>query len=122
MDRRCMIGLLGLIIAPLTVAGQTAPAPSGVITVAPTQVPEIDACKASGLIALKELSPGVKDVALDLDSVRVIKTTSKIENIPIKTVVLADVFVQRVNSGKPQNFICIIGEKGKVLLTLFTKD
>jgi hypothetical protein len=35
--------------------------------------PEIDACRASGLIALKERSPTIKDVELDLDSVRVIK-------------------------------------------------
>ena len=39
----------------------------------PTPVPELDACRASGLIALKERSSAVKDVSLDLDSMRVIK-------------------------------------------------
>ena len=38
-----------------------------------TNPPEIDACRASGLIALKERTPAVKDVNLDLDSVRVVK-------------------------------------------------
>ena len=33
--------------------------------------PEIQACRASGLIALKERSAAVKDVSLDLDSVTV---------------------------------------------------
>ena len=46
--------------------------------------PEIDACRASGLIALKERSPTIKDVELDLDSIRVIKMNSKIGNVDIK--------------------------------------
>ena len=36
--------------------------------------PELDACRASGLIALKEKSPAVKDVSLDLDTMRVHKS------------------------------------------------
>jgi hypothetical protein len=82
--------------------------------------PEVDACKASGLIALKEKSPTVTEINLDLDSLRVIKTTAKIEDVPIKTVVLGEVYIEKGKTGKPQNLVCIVGEKGKVLLTLFT--
>ena len=82
--------------------------------------PEIQACRASGLIALKERSAAVKDVSLDLDSVRLIKVNSKIENIVIKAIVLGDANIEKKKSDKTQNFICIVGEKGKVLLTIFS--
>jgi hypothetical protein len=39
---------------------------------AETLSPEADACKASGLIALKQKSPQVKDIQIDLDSAKVI--------------------------------------------------
>jgi hypothetical protein len=82
--------------------------------------PEIEACRASGLIALKERSAAVKDVSLDLDSVRLIKVNSKIENIDIKAIVLGDANIEKKKSDKTQTFICIVGEKGKVLLTIFS--
>jgi len=82
--------------------------------------PEIDACRASGLIALKERTPSIKDVSLDLDSVRVVKTNSKIENVDIKAIVVGEAYIAKQKSGKPQNFICILGDKGKVLLTIFS--
>jgi hypothetical protein len=85
-----------------------------------TSAPEIDACRASGLIALKERAPAVKDVNLDLDSVRVVKMNSKIENVEIKAIVLGEAYIEKQKSGKPQNFICILGDKGKVLLTIFS--
>jgi hypothetical protein len=85
-----------------------------------TSAPEIDACRASGLIALKERSPSIKDVSLDLDSVRLVKVNSKIETVEIKAIVVGEVYIAKQKSGKPQNFICILGDKGKVLLTIFS--
>ncbi len=35
--------------------------------------PEIAACKATGLVALKERSPSVKDIILDMDTLTVSK-------------------------------------------------
>lgn len=88
--------------------------------VAETLSPETDACKASGLLALKQKFPKVKDVLIDLDSARVIKADTTIENVPIKTVVIGDAYVERTTATKPQTLVCIIGDKGKVLLTLFS--
>jgi hypothetical protein len=82
----------------------------------------MDACKASGLIALKQRSPDVKDVTLDLDSATVIKADTKIENTVVKRVVLGEAYIERKKSDKPQTFGCIVGEKGKVLLTLFSNQ
>ena len=87
---------------------------------AETLSPETDACKASGLLALKQKFPQVKDVLIDLDSAKVIKAETTIENVPIKTVVIGDAYVERTKTTKPQTLVCIIGDKGKVLLTLFS--
>src|SRR4249920_3220956 len=87
---------------------------------AETLSPEADACKASGLLALKQKFPQVKDVLIDLDSAKVIKADTTIENVPIKTVVIGDAYVERTKTTKPQTLVCIIGDKGKVLLTLFS--
>jgi hypothetical protein len=82
--------------------------------------PEVDACRASGLIALKERSSAVKDLSLDLDSMRVIKVNSNIEDVAIKAIVLGDAYIEKKKSDKSQSFVCIVGEKGKVLLTIFS--
>jgi hypothetical protein len=103
--------LASAILAAVVVAGP-----------AQAQVPaEVDACKASGLIALKEQSPTVKDLEIDPDSLTVSKTTAKIEDIQLRTIVMGDAYVERGKGGKPYQLLCIIGEKGKVLLTFFTK-
>jgi hypothetical protein len=87
---------------------------------AETLSPETDACKASGLLALKQKFPQVRDVLIDLDSAKVIKADTTIENVPIKTIVIGDAYVERTKTTKPQTLVCIIGDKGKVLLTLFS--
>jgi hypothetical protein len=88
--------------------------------VAETSSPEADACKASGLIALKQKYPQVKDVVIDLDSAKIIKADTSIEDVPVRTVVIGDAYVERTKTTKPQTLVCVIGDKGKVLLTLFS--
>jgi hypothetical protein len=90
------------------------------VAFAETLSPEADACKASGLLALKQKFPQVKDVLIDLDSAKIIKADTTIENVPIKTVVIGDAYVERTKTTKPQTLVCVIGDKGKVLLTLFS--
>lgn len=57
---------------------------------------------------------------IDLDSAKIIKADTKIEDIPIRTVIVGDAYIERTKTTKPQTLVCIIGDKGKVLLTLFT--
>jgi hypothetical protein len=90
------------------------------MALAETLSPEADACKASGLLALKQKYPQVKDVLIDLDSAKIIKADTTIESVPIRTVVIADAYVERTKTTKPQMLVCVIGDKGKVLLTLFS--
>jgi len=39
--------------------------------------PELEACKSTGLIALKERSPSVKNIILDMDTLTVSKANTK---------------------------------------------
>ena len=82
--------------------------------------PEADACKASGLLALKEKAPQVKDVRIDLDSAKIINADTAIEGVPVRTVVIGDAYVEQGNRDKPRTLVCLIGDKGKVLMTLFS--
>jgi hypothetical protein len=78
--------------------------------VAETLSPEADACKASGLIALKQKYPQVKDVLIDLDTAKIIKAETTIEDVPIRTVAIGDAYVERTKTTKPQTLVCIIGD------------
>jgi hypothetical protein len=82
--------------------------------------PEVDACRASGLIALKETAPGIKDVAINPDSVQIFKMEKKIGDEPIRAVVIGEVSIEKAKSSKPRSLVCIVGDKGKVLVTYFT--
>jgi hypothetical protein len=82
--------------------------------------PAIEACRTTGLMALKERSPSLKDLIFDMESLAVSKANTMIEDVPIRTVIMGEAYLERKETGKSQRFVCLIGEKGKVLLTFFT--
>jgi hypothetical protein len=82
--------------------------------------PELDACRSTGLIALRERNPGIKDVSFDIDGMTVAKANTKVEDTPIKTIVIGDAYLEKGKKDSRRTFLCLIGEKGKVLLTFFT--
>jgi len=47
--------------------------------------PELEACRATGLIALRERNSAIKDVSLDMDSMTVAKANTKVEDTPIQS-------------------------------------
>ena len=49
------------------------------------------------------------------------RSTIQIEDTPIKTIVLFFFFIEKGKKNKRRTFLCLIGEKGKVLLTFFTE-
>ena len=48
------------------------------------------------------------------------KANTKIEDTPVRTIIMGEVYLERKETGKSQQLLCLIGEKGKVLLTFFT--
>jgi hypothetical protein len=82
--------------------------------------PELDACRSTGLIALKEHNPSIKDVSFDVDGMTIAKANTKVEDTVIRTIVIGDAYLEKGKKDTRRIFLCLIGEKGKVLLTFFT--
>ena len=101
-------------LAIFVVCGSIGPA------LAQTPNPELEACRTTGLIALRERNPAIKDITLDVDGMTVAKANTKVEDTPIKTIVIGDAYLEKGNQDTRRTFLCLIGEKGKVLLTFFT--
>jgi hypothetical protein len=93
------------------------------IVPAQAQVPEeVEACRLAGLVALKERSPAITDLTFDIDGLAISKANTKVEDTPVRMVIMGDAYLQREKTDKPNRFVCLIGEKGKVLLTFFTEQ
>ena len=82
--------------------------------------PELEACRSTGLLALRERNPAIKDVSFDVDGMTVAKANTKVEDTLIKTIVMGDAYLEKGKQDTRRTFLCLIGEKGKVLLTFFT--
>src|ERR1700738_2503817 len=55
--------------------------------------PELDACRSTGLIALRERNPSIKDVAFDVDGMTGAKANTKVEDTLIKNIVIGDAYL-----------------------------
>lgn len=84
--------------------------------------PELDACRTTGLMALRERNAAIKDLVLDPDATSITKADTKVEDTPVRVVVMGDAYLEKKGDEKPHRFVCLIGEKGKVLLTFFTQQ
>jgi hypothetical protein len=70
------------------------------------------------LISAKE--PEIKDIYIDEDGATIATAETKVEDTPITRIVMAEAYLRTDRSDKSRRFLCLIGEKGKVLLTFFT--
>jgi hypothetical protein len=87
------------------------------------QVPaEVEACRLSGLAALKERSPSIEHLTFDMESLAISKANTRVEDTPIRMVVMGEAYLQREKSDKPNRFVCLVSDKGKVVLTFFTEQ
>lgn len=87
------------------------------------QVPaEVEACRLSGLAALQEHSPSIEHLTFDIQSLAISKADTKVEDTPIRMVVMGEAYLQREKSDKPNRFVCLVSDKGKVVLTFFTEQ
>ena len=82
--------------------------------------PAIEACRTTGLIALKERSASLRDLIFDMETLAVTKAKTTVEDIPVRTVIMGEAYLARKEIGQSHRFVCLIGEKGKVVLTFFT--
>jgi hypothetical protein len=104
----------GFVLATFLIVTSVGPVQAQVVS------PELEACRSTGLIALRERNPAIKDISFDVDAMTVAKANTKIEDTPIKTIVFGDAYLEKGKKDTRRGFLCLIGEKGKVLLTFFT--
>jgi len=83
--------------------------------------PAVSACTSTGLIALQQRSRDITGLFLDPETLAVSPADTAVGDVPVKIVILGEAYIKRgTKAGKPDRFVCLIGEKGKVLLTFFT--
>lgn len=107
-----------LILAVLLAVG--APALAQEIAPSKPTTPEIAICKKVALETLSAKDPDIKDIYIDEDGATVAVSESKIETIPVTRIVMSEAYLRTDRSDKPRRFLCLLGEKNKVLLTFFT--
>ena len=90
---------------------------------APSEKPvssEVATCKAAALHTLSAREPEINDIYIDEDGATIATAETKVEDTPITRIIMGEAYLRTDKSDKPRRFLCLIGEKGKVLLTFFT--
>lgn len=82
--------------------------------------PEIASCKAVALERITAREPEIKDIYIDEDGATIATAEVKVEETPITRIIMGEAYLRTDRSDKPRRFLCLIGEKGKVVLTFFT--
>jgi hypothetical protein len=82
---------------------------------------EPELCRTTGLLALKQRDGSLNDVSLDMDSLTIAKANTKVGDTPVRTIIIGDAYLQKDKKDTRRTFLCLVGEKSKVLLTFFTE-
>ncbi len=103
-------------------AGGTQPLPAAATS------PEVDpdmqrvaACKAQALAKLKQKSPSIEDIFIDIDGLTIAESDGKLGNTAVKGVIMGEASIKRDDKDSPNRFLCLTGDKGEVLFTFFTE-
>lgn len=100
-----------------------APTASGTQRENPTPTSaELTACKATALSALSQQDATIRDIFIDEDGLTIANADTKVEDTPVKRIIMGEAYLQTSRQDKPRRFLCLVGEKGKVLLTFFTQN
>jgi len=81
---------------------------------------EVASCKAVALQRLAASEPEIKDIYIDEDGATIATADTRVEETPITRIIMGEAYLRTDKSDKPRRFLCLIGEKGKVVLTFFT--
>lgn len=81
----------------------------------------VAACKATALARLKEKSPSIDDIFIDVDGLTIADADGKLGNIAVKGVLMGEAYIQRDRSDRANRFLCLVGANEEVLFTFFTE-
>jgi hypothetical protein len=82
---------------------------------------ELAACKSTALGAITAKEPEIKDIVIDEDGLTIAVSETKVGDTPVTRIIMGEAYLKTDRSDKPRRFLCLLGEKGKVLLTFFTQ-
>lgn len=111
------------LLSALLLTGQVFAQTAGPVSPTPpekTASPEIAACKTAALKTISAKEPEIKDIYIDEDGASIATSDTKVEDTPIKRIIMGEAYLRTDRSDKPRRFLCLIGEEGKVVLTFFT--
>ena len=103
-------------------AGGTQPAPAAATS--PDVDPDMQrvaACKAQALAKLKQKSPSIEDIFIDIDGLTIAEADNKLGETAVKGVIMGEASIKRDDKDSPNRFLCLTGDKGEVLFTFFTE-
>jgi hypothetical protein len=112
-----------LTIAAILLAGSALAQTAGPTSATPAEKPaspEVATCKAAALQTLSAREPEIKDIYVDEDGATIATAETKVEDTPVTRIIIAEAYLRTDKSDKPRRFLCLLGEKNKVLLTFFT--
>ncbi|GGF50003.1 hypothetical protein GCM10007301_06570 [Azorhizobium oxalatiphilum] len=79
------------------------------------------ACKQKALVLIRQKSPSVEDIFIDMDGLTVAKADTMVGNTKVVGVMMGEAYIQRDQTDNIHRFLCLTGEGGKVLMTFFTE-
>lgn len=88
---------------------------------APEDAERAAACKAHAMVKLKARSPSVDDIFIDMDGLTIAKADVAVGQEKITAVLMGEAYIKRDRSDKAHRFLCLVGEKDKVVMTFFTE-
>lgn len=88
---------------------------------APEDAERAAACKAHAMVRLKARSPSVDDIFIDMDGLTIAKADVAVGQEKITAVLMGEAYIKRDRSDKAHRFLCLVGEKDKVVMTFFTE-
>lgn len=81
----------------------------------------VAACKAQALAKLKQISPSIDDIFVDIDGLTIAESDGKLGDTPVKGVIMGEASIKRDSTDSANRFLCLTGDKGQVLFTFFTE-
>jgi len=103
-------------------AGGTQPLPAAATS--PDVDPDMQrvaACKAQALAKLKQKSPSIEDIFIDIDGLTIAESDGKLGETAVKGVIMGEASIKRDAADSANRFLCLTGDKGEVLFTFFTE-
>ncbi|MFG1424384.1 hypothetical protein [Roseixanthobacter liquoris] len=78
-------------------------------------------CKLRALAVLRQRSPSIEDIFIDVDGLTVAEADSTVGTERVRHVLMGEAYIQRDQTDKVHRFLCLTGDEGKVLMTFFTE-